>query len=299
MPAFLPLDVVEAAVSAIGKVFYYKSSLKALLRRAGVSNGWFERYSADTKYAIARHVFGDLELRGESGRKVAIRIIQELCAIRKPADDLVDKAAALSALSELRTLSHQARIEDAREEVSREKRQAEQTKRVEAITRHERVLVQCYAKYQTLLAETDFQKRGYALEELFKELFLAHEIHYTPSFKAVSEQIDGAFRFASFDYLVETKWTRSEASLAALDTFKAKVDRRLASTRGLFLSIASFDAGVVASFESGAGRNVILMSGEDLALILEGRVSLTDALDLKTTQAAQKGRLFVPLRDHT
>jgi hypothetical protein len=295
--SFLPLDVVEAAVSAIGKVFYYKSSLKALLRRSGVSSGWFERYASETKYAIARNVFGDLELR-ENGRKVAIRIVQELCAIRKPADDNVDIAEALSALSQLRTLSQQARIEDAREEIKRESRQAEQTHRIEAITLHERLLEQCYKKYQTLLSETNLQKRGYALQDLLKDLFLAHEIDYTPPFRAVSEEIDGAFRYASFDYLVETKWTRAEASLAALDIFKAKVDRRLTSTRGLFLSIASYDPNVVASFEGSADRNVILMSGEDLALILEGRVLLTDALDLKTSRAARKGRLFVSLRDH-
>lgn len=294
----MPLDVVEAAVSAIGKVFYYKLSLKALLRRSGVSSGWFERYASETKYAIARNVFGDLELRGENGRKVAIRIVQELCAIRKPADDNVDMAAALSALNQLRTLSEQARIEDAREEVHRKSRQTMQAQRLEAITLHDRALKECYTKYQTLLIETDLQKRGYALQGLLKELFLAHDIHYTASFKASSDQIDGAFRYDSFDYLVETKWTQAEASLAVLDTFKAKVDRRLTSTRGLFLSMASFNPKVVANFESSTGRNVILMSGEDLALVLEQRISLTDALDLKTTQAAQKGRLFASLREH-
>lgn len=296
--SFLPIDVVEAAVSAIGKTFYYKSSLKALLRRSGVADGWFERYAAETKYAIARHIFGELETRGAEGRAVAVRIIQQLCSIRKPPDDNVDRAAALAALEELRRLSHGARIDDAREQIEREKRISTEKSRIETLSLRERALRQCYEQYQTLIREADAQSRGYALEQHLKDLFLAHEIHYTPPFRGTSEQIDGAFKHAAFDYLVETKWTRAEASLAVLDTFKAKVDRKLTSTRGLFFSIASFDDDVVAAFESSSGRNVILMSGEDLALILEGRFSLTDALDLKTTLAAQKGRLFVPLRDH-
>jgi hypothetical protein len=37
------------------------------------------------------------------------------------------------------------------------------------------------------------------------------------------------------------------------------------------------------------------MDGQELALILEGHVSLTDALDLKIQKAAQEGVIFFPL----
>lgn len=138
---------------------------------------------------------------------------------------------------------------------------------------------------------------GYALEELLRDLFNAHEVAYRPSFRAEAQQTDGAFKFDSFDYLVESKWTRDETTLAVLDSFKAKVARKLTSTRGLFISISGFSEQVIAEFEKGSERNVILMSGEDLVLILEGRFSLTDALELKTSRAAHEGSVFVPLRE--
>jgi hypothetical protein len=41
--------------------------------------------------------------------------------------------------------------------------------------------------------------------------------------------------------------------------------------------------------------NVILMDGQDLALILEGRVHLGDALRAKAEKASQEGIPFYPL----
>lgn len=294
---FVPIDVIEAAVSAIGTVFHYKAPLAQLLRRSGVSAGWFHRYEHESKYKIARHVFADLETRGLQGKQVAIRIIQQLCAIREISDDKVDKRSALEAIARLRTLSRQAQIETARETIEREKRAADHAQTLEAYTFRERELSECKAEFYALLSESDTQKRGYALEKLLKKLFRLHDLEFRPSYKTEMEQIDGAFVYSSFDYLAEARWRREQATLAALDVFRAKVSRKLESTRGLFVSINGFDPSVVEEFEKGK-RNVILMDGEDLTLVLEGRISLTDALDLKTRQAAQNGVLFARLRDH-
>jgi hypothetical protein len=155
---FLPGDVIEAAVSAIGKVFYYKSSLKALLRRCGVSAAWFDRYAHETKYVIARNVFGDLELRGKDGREVALRIVQELCAIRKPPTDNVDVQAAKVALDELRSLASSALLENAKQILQREKRQLDDKQRVADISLRERKLQACHENFIKLLKEPDTQK---------------------------------------------------------------------------------------------------------------------------------------------
>lgn len=40
------------------------------------------------------------------------------------------------------------------------------------------------------------------------------------------------------------------------------------------------------------------MDGQDLALILEGRVSLIEALQIKLDKAAQQGVIFYPLAQH-
>jgi hypothetical protein len=44
-----------------------------------------------------------------------------------------------------------------------------------------------------------------------------------------------------------------------------------------------------------ASRNVLIMDGSDLALILEGRLTLPEVLEFKRGRAAQEGILFSSL----
>lgn len=139
--------------------------------------------------------------------------------------------------------------------------------------------------------------RGYSLQDLLAQLFELHEIAYRPPYRTPTEEIDGHFGFKGFDYLVEARWRRDPPTAADLGGFKSKVDRKVQSTRGLFVSVAGFRQEVVLQFTQGATSNIILMDGQDLALILEGHVSLTDALDLKIQKAAQEGIIYFPLAE--
>lgn len=76
---------------------------------------------------------------------------------------------------------------------------------------------------------------------------------------------------------------------------KEKVDRKIQSTRGLFVSILGFRQEVVLQFTQGTTSNIVLIDGQDLVLILEGHMSLSDALDLKIQKAAQEGIIYFPL----
>ena len=73
------------------------------------------------------------------------------------------------------------------------------------------------------------------------------------------------------------------------------MDKKLAGTRGLFISVNGFRDCVVAELTRGTESKLILMDGADLSLILEGQITLTDALDLKIQKAAQEGIVFFPL----
>lgn len=293
----LPFDVVEAAVTVIGKAFWYKGPLRTLLIRCGVPPGLYDRFAAEPKYVIARHIFDELQSKGDNGRIVALRIVEELCAIRKlPAE--VDASAAAKALETLRILSANTRRERTASEAEREAAAAKAREEIEARSLRAQRLDDCKQRYYSLLIERDVQRRGFAFEQLLKDLFHAHEIEYRSSFRTETQQTDGAFVFKSFHYLLEAKWTRLETSLSVLDGFKSKVERKLTSTRGLFVSIAGFSEDVLREFQQGAGRSVILMSGEDLQIILEDRIMLTDALELKTSMASQTGEVYVPLKLH-
>lgn len=294
----LPFDVVEAAVAVAGRAFYYKSSLKRLLLRSGVPITMYDRHAHEAKFVLARAIFSELEAKGELGNKIAINILEEMLSIRQITENGVDKVEAFSAIESLRQLAKAALIETAAEESLRKRREEFEQQRLSSLTRRNQTLSKLYSDYASLVKSQDFQGRGYALETLLKELFISHELEYRPSYRGPAQQIDGAFKFEKFDYLVEIKWTSSEADLAQLLAFKGKVDAKIQSTRGLFLSMNGFRGEVIQEFQQGSSRNVILMDGQDLVYILEGRIELTDALELKTTKAAQEGIIFVSLREH-
>lgn len=62
------------------------------------------------------------------------------------------------------------------------------------------------------------------------------------------------------------------------------------------MSVAGYRPDVVD--EASDLLNLILMDGQDLALILEGRISLIEALQLKLDKAAQQGATSYPLAQH-
>ena len=84
--------------------------------------------------------------------------------------------------------------------------------------------------------------------------------------------------------------------MASLTAFSGKVRRKIDSTRGLFVSVAGYRPEVFG--EASDLLNLILIDGQDLASILEGRISLIEALQLKLDKAAQQGTIFYPLAQH-
>ena len=94
--------------------------------------------------------------------------------------------------------------------------------------------------------------------------------------------------------MVEAKWRQDQPTEQELGGFKHKVDGKLESTRGLFVSIPGFRAEVISQFNS-SGGNLIILDGSDLNFILEGRLDLRDGLKQKIETAAQRGIVFTPL----
>lgn len=294
--ARLPADVKNAIVQVCGRSFWYKQPLFEMIARAGIPENLYLKYEHEPKFKIARQLFDDLEVMGEEGLLLQRRLLTELCRLRAlPDTEVPDRDAGLDALRELKRLAHEHDL------VTREKCQHEKRRATEAEARsqkaHQRQLrlrELCQA-YGEMFSSSDHQARGYGLEDLLKELFAVFEIRYRKSYRTEGEQIDGSFTFGGFDYLVEARWRKDAPSLNDLLAFKGKVDRKIESTRGLFVSIPDFRDDVVRRMHEAGPANLILMDGYDLTLIFEGRVSLIDALQAKADKASQEGVLYYSL----
>lgn len=297
MPTFrLPADVKNAIVKVCGRSFWYKNPLFDMFARAGIPENYYLKYEHDSKFKIARQLIDDLETLGEDGLLLQRRLLTELCKLRAlPDTEVPDRDAGLDALRELKRLAqdHELVAKEERERTTR--RTADAEVQIQQARERERRLRELYDAFSEIASTSDHQARGYSLEDLLKELFALFELRYRKSYRTEGEQIDGFFTFGGFDYLVEARWRKEVPTLNDLSAFKGKVDRKIESTRGLFISILGFREDIIQRLREGGQANLILLDGYDLTLILEGRVSLIDGLQAKADKASQEGILFFPL----
>lgn len=289
------MAVYEAAVRVCGETLHWKNALKKLFVRAGVKEQVFERYRHLTKFVIARSILDDLERVGRRGWSVQRRFVAELAALDRPEEQVPDWRRGEQALADLRRLAQAAQVLVNPEEAERGKRRADAAEQAAARSARRKELSHLYERFIDLQREDDRQARGYALERLLGDLFRLHELEYTGSYKTDTDQIDGSVTFGSFTYLLEARWRQLLASDTDLGSLLHKVRRRLDATRGIYVSMAGFRDEAVTLFRLAQENPLILVDGQDLACILEGRIDLTDALQAKVHAAAVRGEPYLRL----
>jgi len=133
--------------------------------------------------------------------------------------------------------------------------------------------------------------RGFAFERFLRALFDANGLKGSSSFRLVGEQIDGSFSLGDATYLIEAKWENKPLDVTPLFAFRSQVAKADWS-RGLFISYSGFSEDACAAFSRTGQLNSIGMSGQDLHFILEGKMSLLDAIRAKLARAGE-GRGFM------
>jgi hypothetical protein len=301
----LPATVQSAAINVCRDALHWRDDLRAVFLTAGVPAPLYQKYDhlGFSKAKMARAVFNELQERGEAGFIVQRKIAQELCRMTKPHPDAPDQAAGKASLADLKREASTAQMLIDPEKAAADARRAASQRRMAATQqRRERIgeLRETFIGllHLTPVTNADRQDRGYKLERLLADLFRAYEMEYRPSYKVAGEQIDGSFHFRGFTYIVEVKWRGDPPTAGDLLTFKAKVDAKMESTRGAFISMAGYSDGILEHFintSRGSRNNVILFNGRDVTLLFEGGVGLEDALTAKIDAAEQEGRMWHPL----
>jgi hypothetical protein len=292
----IPFEIIQGMIQCFGRSFHYKDTVQSFFLKSGVPQSMATRNRELAKFIWARKLLTDLE-QTEEGILIIKRILTNLCNLKNlPDKDVPDRNAGLDALRELKTqaLTHNLIAKKQKESVATRKHIAEEKKLL--LNNRAKRLENIYSKFKDGMVTENRQKAGYSLEDILKDLFAHFEIDYKKPYKLSTQQIDGHFKFESFDYLVEAKWKKDYSNESEIAAFKNKVESKLESTRGLFVSISGFRDEVIEQF-NGRGANLIFMNGEDLVYILEGRIHLRDALTHKIDKAAQTGKVFSRLSD--
>jgi hypothetical protein len=302
----IPYDVQAALIEASGKLFWYWEDYRHFMRKAGVHPAIVARLtnSGASKYQVMRALLGELDGAGSSGRQVQIQLVQGLVTVPLNAQDGVEPAEAKAAQAHLRALADKHGLlpatrtarEQADERLAAKRRRHEaqqrEAARKDALARRQAL----FDEFCKLLSDTtDKQGRGYRLEEMLGEVAGLDGLRYVPPFrKGTVAQTDGMLTFEGFQYLIEARWRDEPADVASIAALAMKADRSLQSTRGLFVSIAGFREEVVTELESGT-KNLLLMSGAEFSLVLEGHITLAKALQVKVEEGAKKGRIFLDI----
>lgn len=136
------------------------------------------------------------------------------------------------------------------------------------------------------------QKRGFAFEKYLFEVFKENELEPRSSFKITGEQIDGSFILNKEVYLLEAKWTKSPIDKGELVTFNEKVSSKSGFTRGLFISSSGYTSEAIQTFTNGRTVNIILMTVQELAILLQRNLDFKDILWRKVRFLAEEGNFF-------
>ena len=145
---------------------------------------------------------------------------------------------------------------------------------------------------QLALGKIKPQQRGREFESFLRRLFDQQEVGMSGNFRLVGEEIDGSFKFDGENYITEAKWQDASISTEALYKFAMKADGKMYG-RGVFISVNAYSREGLPALVTGKHIKTILIDGEDLTLVLEGQIKLTELLDVKVRAAQLRGEVYV------
>lgn len=289
-------NALQALTDALATIVWYKSDLRSYLIAASGEAALVASLDWTYKRSAADEFVQRLAADQERHRDTLLRLMVDVAALDdfpklRGIDDSAKKIAeARAAVAELRKFSKPYETELLAKEKARERIAERQAAEVQKRSFENR-LAELKGRYTDLVASANPQGRGLALEGLLRDLFALFDLDPKAAFTLTGEQIDGSFSLGETNFLLEAKWTKDPVERKDLDPFKLKVTSRIENTLGLFVSINGFQQTAV-DFHSGSGAQMLLMSGGDLYVVLDGRVDLVDLLKRKYRHASQTGEVL-------
>jgi hypothetical protein len=300
-------DARRLALEAIATLVHVKRmTAEQLLRRAEVPDDLIRRFLGEkdpvtgekrSKREAGALVLDELARRG--GENDVVRRLVAIAASWDAFHLAQDEYKARAVVQKARELQGILVEAEARERAQAERRAQEATDRrkreKKALLRDQSALL--LAQFEHAAMEGDPHKRGYLLEDLLNRTFVLHEITVHRSFRrnAGGEQIDAAFEMDGWHYIVECRWRARLADIRQLDGLTGQVSRSGKQTMGLFLSVDGWSDHVVSLLKQNPDKNIILMEGLDLRMVLAQQVDLRRLLKAKLAALNFEAEPYLPV----
>lgn len=283
------------------KSFWRKRALSQFLRQCGIVASFLSTWeTGESKRDFLDRLFTEL-LKTDKGRGGLRRISSYLMEQRSFPDlqnweDSADKIkAAHDAVSKLRT-HHERQQEEIDRDAERAEARESFQKHQEEVNRSQRTLQQLSEQLNGLGTRLGTQKAGYDFQSWFFDLLDFSEIPNRKPYVHEGRQIDGSFTLAGTTYLVELKFTTSQAGATDIDTFYKKVTDKADNTMGIMVSISGYSQ-VAIKEASGARTPILLLDHGHIYLVIGGIMGFADVVDRVRRHASQTSESYLAVND--
>ena len=292
-PYFVQL-VYEAAL----KSFWRKDALRKFLRQSAVKESFISSWGPEeSKRDFLDRLFEKLQAT-QNGQKALVQMAHFLAEqVTFPDlnswEDSVDKIrAAKAAVNELAVFLRKG-AESAAEERLRKAAREKFSKQQEEAKRSQQDLDKLKTRLDELASSIGTQQAGYDFQDWFYDLLVFSEVVNRRPYSHAGRQIDGSLTTSGTTYLVELKFTATQADAPDVDVFLHKVNSKADNTMGILVSMSGYSS-VAIKEASGARTPLLLLDYSHLYFCLTGAMPLSEIIDRVRRHASQTGEAYLP-----
>lgn len=304
------IEIRRLAIEVIATLVHIKSTMvELILKPAGVPskayNNLIYRRDETTGRTLSKRQIAPLildEIEKKNDNKKILRAIIEITACWNKFHLAYNEFQARATVQKARELLDSIELMEAREAKQRELARKEELAKMEKekAKNFRKQLELLLIMYDELAKGMDEQRRGFLLEDLLNRTFDLCEIPVVSGFtrNEGGEQIDGAFKLDGWHYIVECRWRKKFSNIRELDGLSGQISRSGRQTMGVFLSINGWSTKVVPLLKQNPDKNILLIDGYDLRMVLASQVHLKEFLLAKVAQLNLKAEPFYSVNDY-
>jgi hypothetical protein len=290
--------LIELTYEAALKSFWRKGGLRKFLAASHVSETFLATWGPDeSKRDLLDNLFPKLQT-SDRGKAVIFAMARHLSEqtsfpdLRNWEDSQQKIAEATRAVDELKAYLRAQDVE-IRNEKEREDAKAKARDERQRLQRSLTDRSKLQQRLDKLHPAVGTQQGGYHFQDWFHDLLAFSEIENRRPYLSAGRQIDGSLTLDGTTYLVELKFTASQADATDIDSLRSKVDDKADNTMGVMVSISGYSS-VAISQASGRKTTLLLLDAMHLYLFLSGALSFKDILARVRRHASQTGEAFLP-----
>lgn len=288
---------VELTYEAALKSYWRKAALRKFLLASHIAEAHIATWATEeSKRDFLDRTFSSLQ-KNDKGKAVIFEMANALSELTTFPDlrnwedsdqKISDATKAVAELKAyLRSQEEQVRTEREREDAKAMARE-ERSKIQKSITDKSKL----QTRLDKLHSAVGTQAGGYDFQDWFYDLLDFCEVQNRRPYVSAGRQIDGSLTLDGTTYLVELKFTASQADATDIDSLRSKVDDKADNTMGVMVSISGYSSVAVAQ-ASGRKTALLLLDATHLYLFLAGTLSFSDIVSRVRRHASQTGEAYL------